>query len=389
MNPLNDRIPEEQEKRIEGLIALLQQTYRQEQKSPESEQQEAIARVEARLARTEENKTPLAKRVPEERAGSFLLRSQSESARGKSMMQVISALAAVLVVSALISGAVLLFTQHMHSHTVARLGDTPVPTSVVGTPTLTGPEGTPVLVDVKWDGLEMSMSVTPGPYFLGELLAVDLSLTNHTHPTLTLAGGAGPSPCGSALLPQQTGGTAPYYPLYTMPVPLPPLPCPFAQPGMGPPLVAGQTVTGLFYEPLTSSGDVTLTCEVLFYLLETSPQGVAGWQEGAGPLAGHLPILQIHVTPQAPADRTLSLQQEGSEAVIDVPASIALLERTYILCQDSQRDLFADGDRPDIWNPLATRVLQRPACPAGEKVVQWKYAIGAVGYVIAQGQYIG
>lgn len=175
-------------------------------------------------------------------------------------MRAINALVAVVMVSALIGGAVLLFTQCMNS--------------------LAGPVGTPVRVGVKWNGLEMSMSVTPGPYFLGELLGVDLSLTNHTHQTLTLAGVTSPRGlCFPTAFSVQVSGGSPHYALFTMPVQFI-MSCPARREGIGPTLAPGQTVTGHFYEPLTDSGDVTLTGEAFFYQVAINPQGQQGQYSG-------------------------------------------------------------------------------------------------------------
>jgi hypothetical protein len=292
-------------------------------------------------------------------------------------MRVMSTLAAVLVVGVLIGGAILLFTQHTHSLA-----------GQASTPSLARPTGTLGSVDVKWNGLEMSMKVTPGPYFLGELLTMDLSLTNHTHPALILQGkddGSAMHPCSSyALRPEQTGGTSPYYSLYTKPVPFI-IDCGLA--GDGPALAQGQTITDHFYVLLTSSGDVTLTCAAF-----VSTPG-----ENSGPLAGHLPALHIQVVPQVPADHMLSLQQQGSAVVVQAPTDVHLVNQTYILCQVSSTDRGTPGGY-DYWETLTTNTLQRPECPNisgwanGQRVtthwatVLWKYAIGAVGYEVGQGQ---
>jgi hypothetical protein len=219
----------------------------------------------------------------------------------------------------------------------------------------------------------MSMRVTSGPYFLGELLAVDLSLTNHTHPTLRMQGWVGSIPCeDTALYPDQTDGISPYYMLYTKPVPFI-YNCPAIGPENGSLLAPGQTVAAHFYEMLTGSGNVTLTGEASFYLTKTS------FQSGPGPLAGHLPMLSIHVMPQIPSDRTLSLQQKDSHVAIQAPAGLQLMSQTYILCQDSSNQPFPNGY--EIWEPLPTHTLSRPTCSevGNPTITIWKYAIGAVG----------
>lgn len=370
MNPFEDSIPEEREKIQEPLIALLRQAYYQEQPLPEGEQQEAIMRVETRLARLENSPTTFAKRVEENTAGANALRRLP---RQRPILHAMNALAAVLVVGVLVSSAVLLFTLRGHQmHPLAGPIETSGPI---------GPVGTPVTTQVDWAGLEMSMQVTPGPYFLGELLAVDLSLTNQAHAALTLAGwirppgGCGPTP----LSVEQTGGTSPHYTPFTMPVSRI-ISCTLDSPG-GQTLAPGDTVQAHTYLLLTSSGDVTLTGIALFYLSEKSADS------SSGPLAGHLPTLVISVMPQIPTDRTLVLQQESTQITIQAPSDIQLLDQTYEICQFAPNAPWASGTGHDYWESLSTNVLQRPGCAGvGLTFAQWKYAVGAAGYEVVQGQ---
>ena len=59
-------------------------------------------------------------------------------------------------------------------------------------------------------GLYFAMTVTPGPYFLGELLQVDLSLTNSSLTTYTLGGPSVSGICGGAVYVNTVGGTGPF-----------------------------------------------------------------------------------------------------------------------------------------------------------------------------------
>lgn len=403
MKPFEDSIPEEQEGKQERLTTLLRRAYSQEQTLPEREQQEAMLRVEERLTGREERAVSLTEQTPERAAGSFLLKLQSRSGHQRSVMRVMSALAAVLVVGLLIGSAALLFAQRAHS-----------PAGQTTTPGQARPTSEPSSVDVKWSGLEMSMKITPGPYFLGESVAVDLSLTNHSHLTLRLAGkGGNPEvlpdyPCGYySLFPEQTGGTSPHYSLYTEPVGLI-YSCPAMHipgPDQGTALAPGKTVADHFYMLLTGSGDVTLTGGAYLYVpgmgLQEYMHPLTQPPRNFGPLTAHLPTLRIYVAPQVPTDRMLSFQQKGSEVLIHAPAGTQFVEQTYILCKVSSADRGTpDGDFVSIysWQTLSTHTLQRPACPDisgwsnGQRVtnswtiVLWKYAIGAVGYEVAQGQ---
>ncbi len=376
MNPFEESIPEEREEQQAQLIALLRQAYRQEQTLLDSEQQEAILRVGARLARKTEHSPARAGRVQEGATGVSLLSVPSRSVRQSQVRRALSTAAVVLVVGALIGSAVLLFTQRGH-----QMQSLAGPT---GTPDLAGPVGpvgTPVTTEVDWAGLEMSMKVTPGPYFLGELLAVDLSLTNQTQPTLTLAGWIRPpETCGATPLSiEQTGGTSPHYTPYPMPVSRI-IFCTADGPD-GQALAPGETVEAHTYLLLTSSGDVTLTGVALFHLSKVSPES------SPGPLTGHLPTLVISVMPQVPGDRIFSLQQEDSKVVIQAPSGLQLLDQTYVICQFDANHPWASGIGHDYWESLSTNVLQRPACAGnGLTFAQWNYAVGAAGYEVVQGQ---
>lgn len=276
---------------------------------------------------------------------------------------------AVLVVSLLIGSTVLLLVQKRH---------VPARHSVLSK--LASPTSATDSVDVQQEGVEMSMRVTPGPYFLGELVLVHLVLTNHTQSILTLAGGIDPTQCGSSLFATQAGGTSPHYALYTMPVQLM-LFCPLSL-GTGPSRVpAGQTVTTQTYLLLTSSGNVTLSGKVSFSLSATS------FEIGPDPLAGDLPTLHIYVAPQVPANRVLITQQEGSEVLIQGPSAMQLVAQNYVICQDAQHLPYPSGFGHTIWKSLSTNVLPRPDC-AGNNLTfaLWKYAVGAEGYEVVQGQ---
>ncbi|HET8911304.1 MAG TPA: hypothetical protein VFN23_07570 [Ktedonobacteraceae bacterium] len=112
-----------------------------------------------------------------------------------------------------------------------------------------------------------------------------------------------------------------------------------------------------------------------------------------------MPTLHIYVASQVPADRQFLLQSQGSNVLIYAPTHIQLVARTYLLCKTSPKDRGLPGG-DDYWNAFTTNTLQRPACPTtswwsatdGKEEsthwtsIQWKYAVGAVGYAVAQGE---
>jgi hypothetical protein len=163
------------------------------------------------------------------------------------------------------------------------------------------PMSPPVAAVVRAGAVTMSVRVPPGPYFLSELLPVDVALSNHSRAPITLGGAAVPSPCGSALGAWLTGGTAPYFALR-------------ASTTHGCPLFAGGTTTvapghtltirqGL---PLTASGHLTLMAGAQFLKVSTTSGGGQAITTGVNPLGGRWPSLVLTVAPTIPAARSRS-----------------------------------------------------------------------------------
>lgn len=104
--------------------------------------------------------------------------------------QRLSAILAILIIITVVGLSFLMFQSNVSSG-----GDSStLPTNI----SPVGAVGTPVSAHGQMSGLEVSMHVTPGPYFLSELLAIDLALTNHTNGIVTLAGSREVGTCGSA-----------------------------------------------------------------------------------------------------------------------------------------------------------------------------------------------
>jgi len=355
MKSFDDMLPEEQEEQHRELITLLRQAYQQSLASTASAREQAVQRVGERLAMMEDNvalsEETLAGQLHVEQVG---LREPEtvggRPRRRKRAMHLLNTLAAVLVVGLLIGGSIVLFTNRSPS-------------------ILAGPVGTAVTVHVEAGGLEMSLSVTPGPYFLSELVLANMSLTNHSHTTFIVQ-----SVCGHALQLAQTGGESPYYTL-----PLHGNPVFFGCNSRGTTLEPGQTITNQQYEPLTSSGHVILTAKAQF--LKTEGGGIT---KVPSPLDGHWPSLQIQVASHIPSDRLFSLHLKGSQVLVDAPPNLHLVYQFIESCV---------GDGLDVgsltWDPISTRVLNVPGyilgCPA--KDVRWQYAVSAAGYAIVAGKY--
>jgi len=252
-----------------------------------------------------------------------------------------------------------------------------------------GPVGKPITVHTQAGGLDATVRVTSGPYFLSEMLEVDLSITNHSHDTLDIL------------------------PLYQQPcAPSFPSELPVMMTGGGRPsdtnlqhnlaafgserfrCSAGLTVeefppmqTISFSKDivLTTSGHITLTAQTRFAKQVPVPGQNNGYRDLdiSDPLAGHWPSLQINVQAGIPSDRSITGQQKGAQVTIDAPplARSQLFYETQITCDSGSR-----GTR----DKLTTMKLQQPDFnnythnnPASRCV--WTYAVGAPGYAVFSG----
>lgn len=212
--------------------------------------------------------------------------------------------------------------------------------------------------------LTYSMRVPSGPYFLSELLPVDLTLANHSQTTYTLQGSPHYNACGGALWAGLTGGSRPHYQL--------PVGVHFGCPLITMDFTPGQTITIHDLVPLTASGQITLTAGMHIYT-----QGVGG----DGPFADRWPALQLTVDSHVPANRTIALIPIGTSVlVVAPPGALAHLVYIYnVACYDEQGPggtTSANG----AWDSSAL-LLNQPGCPGKDPA--WSYAVSAPGYAIA------
>lgn len=343
----HDMIPEEREERHKKLIALLRRGLREPVSLSFPEQSQIIDRVRERLTQGDDLSSHL-EEMPVQQAGQAMAGSIVRiSPRRRHLPRFVNGLVAVLIVGVLIGAALFLFRPSLRQNAAP-----PPPIDSTG-PT----------AHTQVNGLQATIHlVTPGPYFLDELVSVDVSLTNHTHLPLMLDGSNRPdSSCfSSALSVQITGGSVPTYTF-------PRLNIACLQPLLLTTLAPGQTLTIHQYLPVTKSGEVTIM------------MGGMGGPHQAIPLDGHWPSLRIRVDTQVPANRVLSLHELGAQVIIQAPpaARTHLLYKETITC-----DQYAGGG-PTDWSLLSTTILSQPACPTAHK--HWQYIVSAPGYSIAAG----
>lgn len=345
----NDLIPEEREEANQPLIALLRHGLRERESISSAEQAQIIARAQERLAR----------------AGAFASRSGADAAvqrpvqtgsrpipraptRRRGPARFARDVAAVLLVGLLVGATLLIFHAAAPRNTGQPSTATPGPTA-----------------QAQVNGLRATLHVlTPGPYFLGELVATDVTLTNQTGSPVTLDGSSKlDSVCSSSALSVQiTSGAEPSFAL-------PRLEIGCLSIRYMTHLDPGRTLAMRYYLPVTKSGTVTIAMG-----------GMSGPGQ-ANPLDGHWPSVSIQVAPQAPADRILTLRHEGAQVTVQGPAA-ALAHLLYM--ESMACDSYGAGG-PLIWTPLPTSTLAQPACPAPHK--HWIYIISAPGYAISWGTH--
>jgi hypothetical protein len=243
----------------------------------------------------------------------------------------------------------------------------------------------------------MTMQITSGPYFLSEMLAVNLSLTNHTN-NIFLLQGTSPEPgtsnysCRPPLKVTMLGGESPHDPNLQTALAAT-ISC--YDPHGTVQLQPGQTITNYQYVALTSSGFVTLSAQATFQKAGLQ-DGVIQMVPTTSPLDGHWPSIQITVQAGVPSDRAISLHQESTQVFVDAPpaARSQLLYMSVYDC-DLGRGSSQHGGT-DHWIRLSTQTITiKPDCghpvdfgtPYPAKLLQWTYVVGAPGYAMISERY--
>ncbi|MHB8598199.1 MAG: hypothetical protein ACYDER_15460 [Ktedonobacteraceae bacterium] len=379
MKPLDDMLPEEKSKHYEPLLALLSHTPHKSATLTPEEEAQAIARVQERLTRAE-SKVSHNEDIVEQQVAPVQLpprRTWLVSPRRRRILSYINTVAAVLVIGAIIGASLLLF-RHQSQSTGGSLSQ------AVSTPE--GPIGEPIGQGYQPDtiyasrgGLEATLRIMPGPYFLSELVAVDITLSNHSHTTFLLQGVPTSDPCEQALGVNYslTGTNTAHYvfPVYGV------MSCPGATSQFKP----GQTIAIRQYIPLTDSGHILLTEEARFLSTKNIPNQGKSITDGSSPLDGYWPSLRINVAFPVPSDRVITLHRLGAKVFVNAPAIARsrLLYQYAVSCKDFH-DAGSTASGNYSWTPVTTTIGE-PGCPG--KNIQWTYAVSAPGYAIVSGSY--
>ena len=366
MQPFDDSIPEEREPSNAALVSMLRQAAAHPVQLPDEEQAQLIERVQQRLQSPDLARPADSKQIVQPAGTTDSIPPKQPAPRpfairrGRRVMQ----FAGMLVIAA-ITGASLLLFQHRQAQTAG------------STPTTIQPPAGMVTVKSSAGGFEMSFSLTQGPYFLSELLAAQISLTNHTDKTAYVDAPFVGSPCGYVTGIQVTGEDNPQF-VISIPTDHS---CPVG--GTDTAIKPGQTLTVVKYLPLTNSGHVTLTAETSFYSSDAQSRGLFPKQISS-PLDGHWPAISIDVAARVPANRTISYHRVGSRVFIDAPRPVQYLYSVF--CYDYNNDGGGTGTGDFGWESLTKNVVGEPGCPG--KNVHWSFAFGLPGYGIVQGSVI-
>jgi hypothetical protein len=348
----NDLVPEEQEQEYRQLLTVLRSASAGQQPITATEQAQIIARVRERLEQAMYAAPRSAVGVLAPQRPSMPHRSMGQTRqRGRLPLNMLAA----AVVIGLIVGSWVLFKAYPSSRKAH------IPTAVSSSG--------PVAV-AQAGGLEVSMHVLiGGPYFLSELLPVDVPFTNHTQRPVGLDGSVRitnnsiANACfPSELLVQVTKGSNPSYTF-------PELSFACIQPYIVTEVKPGQTITIHQYVPLTKSEKVMLTT------------GIVLPGSGGDPLDRHWPAvhMRIQVNPQPPQNRILAIQTQYNQVIIGVPAGA---KPRLLYMQTLSCGAYHGGNTQ--WTPLATHVLPMPSCSAAQGV--WEYIVSAPGYTIIYGE---
>jgi hypothetical protein len=376
---MNDMLPEEQDPQFEELITLLRQADLNPPLIDPTEHAQIISQARARLFSTD-FATSKSEHMPISELSTPNTLGIKSRRQDKRLIHVVNMLAAVLVVAALIGSALLIFGPWSPSQQ-NHIGSAP-PIGLVGAPLK--------VRDVTLDGFERSLKITPGPYFLGELLEVDLSITNHTHTDYWLTPEG--FPC-SLLRVMIIGGGSPHATdVQRSWNGLPKLlECNWPWSASISPMVVqlsvNQTTTIKQYVQLTSSGHITLVA--MDNLRRTTNES----GRNSTPDTDMVISLHLFVSPLVPSDRQLSLKEQKTLVIISGPPAVRgkLIGEWDTACTQSGRGVIGPGAISDVTVIAAPSpcIFKVTTLTIFDKRLWWAYVVGAPGYDLVSGRVNG
>ncbi len=234
---------------------------------------------------------------------------------------------------------------------------------------------------VQAHGVEISLRVAPGPYFVGEALHVQTWLINRS-PIIRWVvqssnEGEGTRINGTAPLMIRARGEA--SPRFDGPPALccPPIPSS---------LSVGERLVADYLIVLGVEGQVDITTHTTF-----APRGpnAAGFRFGATiSLFSRWPKVIITVSPRVPPHRTLHLQRTHTGVHVIVPSGAhpTIYYGDLLHCGPDAQGQQSYFPTTSGWGPLGNTSITEPEC-ALDGPRAWQIAILAPGYVGATGTY--
>jgi hypothetical protein len=371
MNQFDDLLPVEREDQQQELLTMLRRAYRKPAPLTADEQEQALAHVRERLLLADQQTVGDVPGQQDSAAASISptpIVAATVPHRRRRIVNLLNGLAAVLIVGTLIGGSLLLFAHHLSSQP--------------GRSAPTSPRGgyftyLPIVASSSGDGLQMTVSMTPGPYFLSELLAVGITLTNYSQKTYTAGIPFAGTGCGYETGLTLNGGEKPYF---SIPIPIVHS-CPLGFRGVT--LKPGKTLPALVYLPLTVSGQVSLESSAGIYD-GAVPQNPFPWPTPISPFKSW-PIVHFNVSAKIPAGRALIYKRQGLHVTVNIPskAQSPLIYLYGVSCDDFNNDSGSTGTGNFGWYPISGNRVTQPGCPG--KNIEWYFAFGIPGYGIAVG----
>lgn len=367
----DDLLPEEHDAQHQYIVRALSHSYAPSSPLSADKQADSVARVRERLLANQPASSQ-SNEQDEQQAGIVGSTSlhpivPAGFKRRRRFVNFINGLAAVLVIGAIIGASVLLFTRRSSPG--------------VATPALpTGNnQGLTIIASSTVDGLTMTLAITPGPYFLSEMLEVKVTLVNNSaknvYPGLPF-----------------TGGTCGYYPgveinytgnQFIIPIAFDHS-CPYI-PARPLTLEPGKTTSVTKYVPLQQSGQMTLMALANFYAGPASQQVFPGPTSVPDPFGKQGLVARIQVAKTIPAHLKIPFTVKGYYVTVEAPKSAKgpLLYAYSIGCQDYNNDGGSTWSGNFGWDTLTNPTIRRPGCPG--KNLQWSFAFAIPGYAVAVG----
>lgn len=369
----DDLLPEEHDAQHHYIVRALSHSYVPSLPLSADEQADSVARVRERLLANQPAPSP-GEEQGEQQAGiadSTPLHPVAPAGfkPRRRFISFINGLAAVLVIGALLGASVLLFTRHSLPG--------------VATPALpTGNnQGLTIIASSTVDGLTMTLAITPGPYFLSEMLEVKVTLVNNsTKNTYPGSPFSGSRACGyyPGVEINYSGN-----PEFNIPIAFDHS-CPFS-PDRPLTLKPGQSTSITRYAPLQKSGELTITVPADFYTGPGSQQLFPGPTSVPNPFGSQGLVARIQVAKTIPANLKIPFTVKGYYATVEAPKSAKgpLLYAYSIGCQDYNNDGGSTWSGNFGWDTLTNATIRRPGCPG--KNLQWFFAFAIPGYAVAVG----